>query len=304
MKPLWTGLGLAVVAHIIGQLRGQLRVDSKPGVGSQFVFLIPFDLPKSRSARSSNSSSRALSFSSVGGSRGSKSQDEIESLIEALDGSPLGTTSLSPADRWGSQSDPRTDPASAKAAARVRSDRRPVSEGEVELEDTNFPLGSLHVDPVDVEPVASSSFPKKSSPPVKVTERTSKEIARKQRKTAPPPSFASDKPYFKVLIVEVCSLDSCGSLGLLVPRIRRTTSSIETFSRSALKWMGMKSLHLSMGKRLWTSSKKTALLTVFLWFAAWLGDVKPFTNTLLLGKCRTFKCQFLTGMVRPSKSAE
>lgn len=221
---IWAGLGLAVVAHIIGQLRGQLRVDSKPGVGSQFVFLIPFHLPRSHSSRSSNSSSRALSFSSVGGSRGSEGQDEIENLVEALAGSPLGNTSLSPADRRGSQPelaamDPRTDSTSAKAVARalLPLERRPVSEGEVELQDTNFPLPSLRVDPVDVEPVASIPLPKKAWLPVKLTEKTWKEASRKQRKTAPPPSFASDKPSFKVLIVEVCFLNSCESLNLVVP---------------------------------------------------------------------------------------
>jgi signal transduction histidine kinase len=36
------GLGLAVVAHIVEQLGGQLRVDSKVGEGSRFSFLIPF----------------------------------------------------------------------------------------------------------------------------------------------------------------------------------------------------------------------------------------------------------------------
>lgn len=212
ITPISIGLGLAVVAHIIGQLRGQLRVDSKPGVGSQFVFLIPFDLPKSRSGRSSNSSSRAASLSSVIG-RGNKGQDEIDSIVEVLAGSPMGGRERSPG-QLGSQpeliaTDPRTDPTSPKAAARaaLSSERRPAGEGEVELKDINFPLRSLRVDPVDVEPAASgSSLPKQLlSSSAKSIRRTPKEEAwRKQRKTAPPPSFASDKPSFNVLIVEVC----------------------------------------------------------------------------------------------------
>lgn len=43
-KSLFSGLGLAVVARIIEQLGGQLRVNSKPGVGSTFSFLVPFGL--------------------------------------------------------------------------------------------------------------------------------------------------------------------------------------------------------------------------------------------------------------------
>lgn len=161
---------------------------------------------KTRSHRSSNSSSRAVSFSSVGGDRGSNRQDEIDSIVEAFAGTPMGSTSRSPA-RWGSQpelvvADPRTDITSPKAAARatLSSERRPVSEGEVELEDSNFPLRSLRVDPVDVEPATSGSQAKTLLSSIKAGERTSKEVARQQRKTA---SLASDKPCFNVLIVEV-----------------------------------------------------------------------------------------------------
>lgn len=39
------GLGLAVVARIVRNLGGQLRVESKEGAGSKFTFVIPFRLP-------------------------------------------------------------------------------------------------------------------------------------------------------------------------------------------------------------------------------------------------------------------
>lgn len=39
------GLGLAVVARIVRNLQGQLRVESKEGEGSKFSFTIPFRLP-------------------------------------------------------------------------------------------------------------------------------------------------------------------------------------------------------------------------------------------------------------------
>jgi len=97
-----------------------------------------------------------------------------------------------------------------------------VSEGEVELEDTNRPLRSLRVDPVDVEPVTSGSQAKKLlSSSVKAGERTSKEVARRQRKTA---SFAPDKPFFNVLIVE----DDVVNRNILAKRLKMDGHEIST----------------------------------------------------------------------------
>lgn len=41
------GLGLAVVARVVKNVNGQLRVKSEEGKGSRFVILLPFDLPES-----------------------------------------------------------------------------------------------------------------------------------------------------------------------------------------------------------------------------------------------------------------
>lgn len=41
------GLGLAVVARIVRNMNGQLRLKSEEGAGSRFVILLPFDLPDS-----------------------------------------------------------------------------------------------------------------------------------------------------------------------------------------------------------------------------------------------------------------
>lgn len=96
------GLGLAVVARIVEQLGGQLRVDSAMGKGSRFSFLLPLTTDGSGSGRltfsSSNSSRSSLIASmhsvpsrraSMGGSRGS----EIDNLVEALSSSHMGDQS-------------------------------------------------------------------------------------------------------------------------------------------------------------------------------------------------------------------
>ncbi|KAF9013357.1 hypothetical protein BDQ17DRAFT_1386916 [Cyathus striatus] len=76
------GLGLAVVARIIEQLGGQLRVDSKVDEGSRFSFLIPLSLsmePESErpaTPGSQHSSTRSGSMKSI--------RSEIDELVEAL----------------------------------------------------------------------------------------------------------------------------------------------------------------------------------------------------------------------------
>ncbi|CAL1713504.1 unnamed protein product [Somion occarium] len=84
------GLGLAIVARIVEQLGGQLRVDSKLDIGSRFSFLIPFatedDLgsttsPSNFSQTSSLPRSRAHSHSTR--------DDQIDNLVQALSSSHI-----------------------------------------------------------------------------------------------------------------------------------------------------------------------------------------------------------------------
>jgi hypothetical protein len=110
------GLGLAVVARIIRNLGGQLRVESKLGEGSKFTFVLPFRLPSeedfrprlttndsgsrtdssrtisalgSRTATTGSTSLTRSNSQGSGGSRGSKGS--IDSLISAM-----SSTMLSP----------------------------------------------------------------------------------------------------------------------------------------------------------------------------------------------------------------
>lgn len=89
------GLGLAVVARIVEQLGGQLRVDSNVERGSQFSFLIPLTLYDSstdisRSTSGSRPSSNSRGVLSRNDSGGGSGASEIDSLVEALQSNPMG----------------------------------------------------------------------------------------------------------------------------------------------------------------------------------------------------------------------
>lgn len=77
-----SGLGLAVVARIVEQLGGQLRVDSRIDEGSRFSFLIPFSTTSHSGSSASSNRSRAPIYG-----RG----DQIESLVQALSSRQLGS---------------------------------------------------------------------------------------------------------------------------------------------------------------------------------------------------------------------
>ena len=82
------GLGLAVVARIVEQLGGQLRVDSKVGEGSRFSFLIPFGTDvEGTNSEFSDSRSQSISMSRTG-SQGA-GDSELESLVHAISSSPI-----------------------------------------------------------------------------------------------------------------------------------------------------------------------------------------------------------------------
>lgn len=81
-----TGLGLAVVARIVEQLGGQLRVDSRLGEGSRFSFLIPFavDEEDHRSASSPSTTSFNTSLPRSRSSSYGRREDQLQSLVQAL----------------------------------------------------------------------------------------------------------------------------------------------------------------------------------------------------------------------------
>ncbi|KAK7048150.1 ATP-binding cassette transporter [Favolaschia claudopus] len=84
------GLGLAVVARIVEQLGGQLRVESKVDEGSRFSFLIPLSLSEDGEemalspSSSKDSSFKSLQVRSRRESLTSSGAGDIDSLVEAI----------------------------------------------------------------------------------------------------------------------------------------------------------------------------------------------------------------------------
>ncbi|RYO73796.1 hypothetical protein DL764_011056 [Monosporascus ibericus] len=104
------GLGLAIVARIVRNMDGQLRLKSEEGKGSRFVIQLPFDLPTGNSLKDveardatalSNTNSSVASIAKVSGPTEKRSFDEADSIgshkSKASRGS--GRSSKSDADR-------------------------------------------------------------------------------------------------------------------------------------------------------------------------------------------------------------
>lgn len=174
------GLGLAVVARIVEQLGGQLRVKSKVGEGSRFSSLIPFAVAGEIDSRSCSTSSR------IGlGSRKNSSGSDIDNLVEALASNHMTSPNRS-----------------------VKSVPSQVSHvgaaGSFEIPDSNTPLHAVKVDPV----VAALGHPHREASTTAIAERHT------ERDAASTPSqrtgnTGDNKPVrLRVLIVEVRALSS------------------------------------------------------------------------------------------------
>ena len=170
------GLGLAVVARIIEQLGGQLRVESKVGEGSRFSFLVPFAVAGEVGSRSCSTSSR------VGlGSRGSSSGSDIDNLVVALASDHMSSPNRSL----------NSVPSQVSHADKA---------GSLEIPNSKTPLYAVKVDPVAA---AAAGHPHRDASTTAIVER------HQQGDVASIPSQrtrnTSDKKpvQLRVLIVEV-----------------------------------------------------------------------------------------------------
>ncbi|KAF7322650.1 ATP-binding cassette transporter [Mycena chlorophos] len=157
------GLGLAVVARIVEQLGGQLRVESKVGEGSRFSFLIPLSLSAdgedllmshshSSSRGSSNNSNKSLQVRSRKTSL--DSSGEIESLVEAISSSHMAVPS--PTGSGGSKQLGRTRSSSPESIPLLppHNNLRP---GVFGVSDSSTPLRPIKVDGFTLDQAASDS---------------------------------------------------------------------------------------------------------------------------------------------------
>ncbi|KAL1745398.1 phytochrome-like protein [Schizophyllum fasciatum] len=184
------GLGLAVVARIVEQLGGQLRVDSQVNGGSRFSFLIPLGLqgngPSSSqggatpSSAGSSQASAASSFGQISKPRSrtlshNSASSKIDSLVEALSTSHM---------------QPRA------AAADVHKESQP---GTVDIQGSSRPLRPVRIDGFDLD--------KPSSPPSaqRPTEIRLPKPASREALCATDPSA---KQTLRILIVEDNELNS------------------------------------------------------------------------------------------------
>ena len=83
------GLGLAVVARIVEQLGGQLRVDSRIQEGSRFSFLIPFAMEDGATISSPSTASANRSLPRTRTHSNTSRDDQIDNLVQALSSSHM-----------------------------------------------------------------------------------------------------------------------------------------------------------------------------------------------------------------------
>ncbi|QRV77842.1 protein-histidine kinase [Ceratobasidium sp. AG-Ba] len=167
------GLGLAVVARIVEQLGGQLRVDSKPQQGSRFSFLIPFALPdgsasdRSLSPRSANliTRSRRSSMGSAYASAASASvrsaNSRIDDIVDAIS-APMGRISVSSSRTGSRPSPPVRTGSSVPQPARASTRRADPPPGVFDVEGSRYPVRGVKVDEFDADrapPSAPSQAP-------------------------------------------------------------------------------------------------------------------------------------------------
>lgn len=214
------GLGLAVVARIVEQLGGQLRVDSNVDHGSKFSFLIPLTLfaenldPTLSSMSSMHSSNQSQDASRESSS--SPAQKEVDEFVQALSSNPISRhASL------------RREAGQAKARSSHSPHPRTPSRGGLILRDTGTPIRPVKADYFDQEVARANKVPQEHSKRGAGGDRDQRTLS--SRSVLEP---AKDK--LRILIVEVgchfCfkKFNDSGTLAL-----HRITISTERFWRSA-----------------------------------------------------------------------
>ncbi|CAE6413025.1 unnamed protein product [Rhizoctonia solani] len=157
------GLGLAVVARIVEQLGGQLRVDSKQSQGSRFSFLIPFALPDGSSTEQSSEpgsgkdiersrkSSVGSAYASAPSARSANSR--IEEIVDALSAPPGQISSSSSRAGIGPSPPAVQRQGSMQGHPMARVSTRPANPppGIFPVEGSKWPVRGVKMDEFDVD---------------------------------------------------------------------------------------------------------------------------------------------------------
>lgn len=188
------GLGLAVVARIVEQLGGQLRVDSKPNEGSRFSFLIPFTVfDENGSQLQLLTSPDPLGKRPIQNFRSkSSSSSEIEDIVEALATNPLK----------GGIHNMRREKSSSPNSS--RHSLSPPRDGKFEITDSAYPLKSIKLDSYDVD----SSAPLRTRVRSNVTSASLLSSVNDR-------IITSSGSSLRILIVEVSFISIVTEIGLL-----------------------------------------------------------------------------------------
>lgn len=178
------GLGLAVVARIVEQLGGQLRVESQVGEGSQFSFLLPLSLMVP--SETSTSSAHSRSNSSLG-SLQAKSTSEVDFIVEALGNSLQRSSSAHSIDI-------------SRSPGKTTTGLFPVA-------DSQYPVRPIKVPEIDTQtPLThqtSQSSPKSSNSAIQPPSNATSETKPVEGRSLPLLASQPEKISLRVLIVEV-----------------------------------------------------------------------------------------------------
>lgn len=161
------GLGLAIVARIVKNLGGQLRVDSTVGEGSRFTYFLPFHSSSASEAaeRNDGESKMQRSNSIESGESGNSSvKSEINSLVEAISAPHLDESKGSASRR--SFDNMRTAKGTIGSASRAQigssnMDSRSSPDGSVAIKDSVVPLRSVKIDSHELDTLKGKEQPKK-----------------------------------------------------------------------------------------------------------------------------------------------
>ncbi|CAO1630767.1 unnamed protein product [Parajaminaea phylloscopi] len=158
------GVGLAVVARIVRNLKGQLRVDSTVGMGSRFTYLIPFQLgpSASKSHKADRADAPAATRQTRSNSQGSVDtmssggNSELDSLVEAIGGPLRIRDRRRSADSAGSSLRPGGQNTSSSLASAL-ANRIVSGDGVRDVKDSGTPLRPSKIDPHALDAASNRS---------------------------------------------------------------------------------------------------------------------------------------------------